>query len=41
MRLEVIIVKKIKLMVFGVVVLCNVVVGYQHFRGPGCLHLQD
>jgi len=26
--------------VFWVVVPCNVVVGYQHFRGPCCLHLQ-
>jgi len=25
--------------VFWVVMLCNVVVGYQHFRGSCCLHL--
>jgi hypothetical protein len=26
--------------VFWVMMLCNVVVGYQHFRGPCCLCLQ-
>jgi len=26
---------------FTVVRICSVVVGYQSFRGPHCLHLQD
>jgi hypothetical protein len=29
-----------KAMVFWVVTLCSVVVEYQHFGGPNCLHLQ-
>jgi hypothetical protein len=31
---------KIEAKVFWVVTTCGVVVGYQHFRGPCCLHLQ-
>jgi len=27
--------------VFWVVMLCSVVVGYQHFKGPCYFHLQD
>jgi len=31
---------KIQVEVFWVVMLCSVEVGYQHFAGPCCLHLQ-
>jgi len=30
---------KIQIEVFWLVMLCSVVVGYQHFGGPCCLHL--
>jgi len=30
----------IQVKVLWVVIPCNVAVGYQHFRGPCCLHLQ-
>jgi len=30
----------IRVKVFWVLISCSVVVGYQHFRGPCCLHLQ-
>jgi len=30
----------LELVVFWVVALCSVVVGYQRFRGPYCLHPQ-
>jgi len=39
-RFEVFMVVKIQVKVFWVVMLCSVVVGYQHFGGPCCLHLQ-
>jgi hypothetical protein len=39
-RFEVFTAMKIQVMVFWVVMLCTVTVGYQHFRGPCCLHLQ-
>jgi hypothetical protein len=32
---------KIQVEVFWVVTPCSVVVGYQHFGGPCCLHLQE
>jgi len=32
---------KIQVEVFCVVTQCNVMVGYHHFRGPSCLHLQS
>jgi len=31
---------KTEFMVFWVVALCSVGGGYQHFRGPCCIHLQ-
>jgi hypothetical protein len=39
-RLEVFTAMKIHVKFFWVVTLCSVVVGYQCFRGPCCLHLQ-
>jgi len=30
---------KIQVKVYWVMMPCNVTVGYQHFRGPCCLHL--
>jgi len=30
----------IQVEVFWVVMPCSIAVGYQHFRGPCCLHLQ-
>jgi hypothetical protein len=38
-RFEVFMAVKIQVEVFWVVMSCGVVVGYQHFRGPCCLHL--
>jgi hypothetical protein len=38
-RFEVFMVK-IQVEVFWSVMLCSVAVGYEHFRGPSCLHLQ-
>jgi len=32
---------KIHVDVFWVVTPCSAVLGYQHFGGPSCLHLQD
>jgi hypothetical protein len=40
-KFEVFIAVKIQAEVFWVVMLCNVVVGYQCFRGPCCLHLHQ
>jgi hypothetical protein len=37
---EVFMVIKIQVVVFWVLTPCSVVVGYQHSRGPCCLHLQ-
>jgi hypothetical protein len=31
---------KFQVDVFWIVMACSVVVGYQHFRGPRCFHLQ-
>jgi hypothetical protein len=31
---------KIQIEVFWFVTVCTVEIGYQHFRGPCCLHLQ-
>jgi len=39
-RFEVFIVMKIQVKVFLVIMLCSVVMGYQHFGGPQFLHLQ-
>jgi len=41
MRFEVFTAVNIQVMVFWIVISCCVVVGYQHFEGPCCLHLQD
>jgi hypothetical protein len=40
-KYEVFMVVKIQVQVSWVVMPCDVVVGYQHFRGPSCLHLQS
>jgi len=32
---------KVQVEVFSVVMLCSAVIGYQHFGGPCCLHLQS
>jgi hypothetical protein len=40
MRFEVFMVVKIQVKVFWVVMLSGPAVGYQHFGGPYCLHLQ-
>jgi hypothetical protein len=40
-RFEVFTVVKIEVEVFWVVTPCSAVAGYQHFRGPCCLLLQD
>jgi hypothetical protein len=37
-RFEVLVVVKIQVKFFCVVIICSVVVGYQHFRGPCCIH---
>jgi hypothetical protein len=39
-RLEVVTAMKIQVTVFWVTTPCSVVVGYQRFGGPCCLHLQ-
>jgi len=31
----------IQVLVLSVVTQCSVVIGYQRFGGPGCLHLQE
>jgi len=41
MRFEVFMAVKMQVKVFWVVMMCNVAVGYQHFRVPCCLHLQS
>jgi len=41
MIFEVFTVVKIHIEVFWIVTSCSVVVGYQNFGGPCCLHLQD
>jgi hypothetical protein len=38
-KFEVFMAAKIQVEVFWVVTPCSVVVGYQRFRGPCCLHL--
>jgi hypothetical protein len=40
LRFKVFTVVNIQVMFFWVVMLYSVVVGYQHFRGPCCLHIQ-
>jgi hypothetical protein len=40
MRSEVFTAMKIQIEAFWVVTPCDDVVGYQHFRGPRCLHLE-
>jgi hypothetical protein len=40
-RFEAFMAVKIRVEFFCIVTLCSVVVGYQRFRGPGCLHLQE
>jgi len=39
-RVMVFMVTKIQVAVFWVVTMCSVVLEYQHFKGPCCLHLQ-
>jgi hypothetical protein len=39
-RFEVFVVVKIKVKVFGVVMPCSVLVEYQHFGEPCCVHVQ-
>jgi hypothetical protein len=41
MRFEVFTAVKTQIKVFWAMMLCSVAVGYQHFRGPCCLQLQQ
>jgi hypothetical protein len=40
-KFEVLTAVKMLIVVFWVMTLCDLVGGYQHFRGKYCLHLQD